>query len=376
MKKLTNEEFLQKLKDKNIPYTPLEEYKDAHNKMKWMCYKNPMHIFDANYCNISHGRGCPYCSGHKVFVGETDLWTTHPEIAKMLKNPEDGYKYSYGSCEKVDWICSNCGSIVKDKFIYDVVWQGLSCPMCSDGVSYPNKFMLSVLRQIQVECVPEYKFNGSKYKYDFYIPLTKTIIEMHGGQHYEDCNNFYKTFQEIHKNDIEKYNFAINNGIENYIVVDSKKSNIDYISQNILSSPMSDLFNLNNIDWQECGKYASGSLVKICAEMYNNKKTIEEISSILKYSKVSVRNWLKMATESGLCNYIPSKKLLREKKSVICLETNRIYGSVNSTKKDGFDPSQVSACCHGDQKTHRSLHWMFYEDYLKENSEDNYGKAI
>jgi hypothetical protein len=294
----------------------------------------------------------------------------------MLENPDDGYRYSYGSCEKVAWICPDCDFVIKDKFIYDVVWQGLSCPMCSDGVSYSNKFMLSALCQMQVDCIPEYNFNGSVYKYDFYIPSTKTIIEMHGGQHYEECNNFYKTFSEIHKNDVKKYKFAINNGIENYIVIDSRKSDINYISKNILSSLMSDLFHLNDIDWQECGRYASSSLVKVCADMYNQQKTVEKISLTLKYSKTSIRNWLKMATEIGFCNYIPSKGFLKDKKSVICMEMNKVYNSVSSTKQDGFCPSQVSACCRYEQKTHKGYHWQFYEDYLKQNSEDNYGEAV
>ena len=35
-KRKTNLEFLQELKDKNIPYTPLEDYIDSGTKIKWI----------------------------------------------------------------------------------------------------------------------------------------------------------------------------------------------------------------------------------------------------------------------------------------------------------------------------------------------------
>ena len=70
----------------------------------------------------------------------------------------------------------------------------------------------------------------------------------------------------------------------------------------------------------------------------------------------------------------PKTKHFPEK--VICLETEKVYDSISSTKHDGFIPRYVSECCRGIRKIYRNFHWMFYDDYLKENSEDNYGKAI
>lgn len=52
---------------------------------------------------------CPVCSGRQVSIGVNDLWTTHPELAKMLANNEDGYKYSIGSNKKLEWVCHDCG---------------------------------------------------------------------------------------------------------------------------------------------------------------------------------------------------------------------------------------------------------------------------
>lgn len=36
---------------------------------------------------FKQGKRCPVCAGKKVLVGYNDLWTTHPEIAKLLKDP-------------------------------------------------------------------------------------------------------------------------------------------------------------------------------------------------------------------------------------------------------------------------------------------------
>lgn len=63
-------------------------------------------------------------------------------------------------------------------------------------------------------------------------------------------------------------------------------------------------------------------------------------------------------------------------KSVICIETEKVYESIKSVSNDGFNPKGVCECCCDRQQTHKGLHWMYYEDYLKQNSEDNYGEAV
>ena len=64
---------------------------------------SPSNIYNAK-------RGCPICVNQLIVVGYNDLWTTHPEVAKLLDNPEDGYKYSFGSGKKCIFICPECGA--------------------------------------------------------------------------------------------------------------------------------------------------------------------------------------------------------------------------------------------------------------------------
>lgn len=57
-------------------------------------------------------------------------------------------------------------------------------------------------------------------------------------------------------------------------------------------------------------------------------------------------------------------------KRVICIETEKVYESIQNVSCDGFSPKSVSACCCGRQKTHKGCHWMYYKDYLKEISKE------
>ena len=171
MKKLTNDEFLKRLKNKNIKYIPLEEYQGYEVKIKWACLKNTKHIFEATPLNVFGGRGCPYCSHHKVFVGETDMWTTNPKMASMLKDPEDGYKYTENSTHRLYWKCLDCGNILF-KSPNTVFRQGLSCDVCSDGISYAERYMISILNQLNIKYLHDVATNWSNGKrYDFYIPF-------------------------------------------------------------------------------------------------------------------------------------------------------------------------------------------------------------
>lgn len=48
-------------------------------------------------------------------------------------------------------------------------------------------------------------------------------------------------------------------------------------------------------------------------------------------------------------------------KSVICIETGKIYNRVNDTPS----PSHISSCCRGKQEKCLGYHWMYLEDYNK-----------
>ena len=366
---LTNDVFLQRLKDSNITHIPLEEYKGIHKKIKFKCGNNSNHIFETTPVTIyQNQKPCPYCSCRKVYKGETDMWTTNPQLARMLLNKEDGYKYFDGSSSKVDWVCPNCKTVIKNKIIKNVKEQGLPCPNCKDGMSFGEKFVYSLLNQLGVNFIYDSTTTWSDNKrYDFYLPYYSMIIEVNGIQHYErsfkfdKANRLTRTVDDEKNNDKSKRNNALSNGIMNYIELDCRYSTKEYIMQSIKGSLLSTIFDLSDIDWDECFYFTFTSNVVKCAELWNKGiKNTKEISERTGIHICSVISNLKKAKQIGLCDYtLNYQKNKKRYKKVICVETNKIYEKITDVKKDGYCDSHVGNCCRGKYNLAYGYHWHF-----------------
>ena len=98
---------------------------NSSRKMQWQCPRN--HVWDATVVNRVKGSGCPYCSGHKAIIGETDLATTNPELAAQADG-WDPTTVKAGSKMKMQWQCEN-------KHIWQATVSnrsmGNGCPFCS-----------------------------------------------------------------------------------------------------------------------------------------------------------------------------------------------------------------------------------------------------
>lgn len=259
-------------------------------------------LIDNSSCNV-----CCVPS-RKILKGYNDLWTTHPDIAKLLKYPEYGYEISYGSNNKEIFICKNC-NFEKNIKVADIINRGFACPQCSDGKSYPEKFVFNLLSQLNFIFDYDQKFRWSQNKrYDFYLSKFNLIIEVHGMQHYkiglENISQNIRTLDEEQENDKFKEELALKNRIKHYIVIDARYSEIEFIKNNIINSELAKLFNLTNIDWLKCHEYACNSLVKKACELWNNGicSTIK-IEAIMKVRYTTICHYLKMGAKLGWCNY-------------------------------------------------------------------------
>ena len=75
------------------------------------------------------------------------------------------------------------------------------------------------------------------------------------------------------------------------------------------------------------------------------------------------RDYLKRGNDIGLCKYDPHENSSEAcSKSVICIETQKIYKKIKDTAEDGFNPKCVSNCCNGVQSVHKSYHFEFYKE--------------
>jgi len=222
---------------------------------------------------------------------------THPEYTKFFVNKEDTLKYSAHSNKSVLMKCPNCKH-EKMMNIHNLISQGFACPRCSDGISYPEKFIFSLFEQICVNFKTQLNnkiFSWcSKYKYDNYIRKIDCIIELHGMQHYEEVTGNWKfTLQETQNNDFDKEWLAKLNKIKNYIVIDCRYSDLEWIKNSIMRSNLPKLLNFkeSNIDWLKCHESGYKSLVKIVSSLWQDgTKNVLQIAEILKIGKVRLRN--------------------------------------------------------------------------------------
>ena len=305
----TNEKFqeeLQQLRDKGHDVYSDDEYINNHTKIEFYCSKN--HRWKATPGAVLRGTCCPYCKGKRVIVGETSLWDTHPDIAKLLKNPKDGYEYSAGSNQKVYFVCPDCG-IARLKNICDACNHGFTCLTCGDGVSYPNKFCRAFLNQLPIsDYIPEYQPDWAKpYLYDNFFEYNGVyyILEADGSFHYNDKNEFGGTLTDRQRTDEIKNRLAEQHNIT-LIRIDCRESNCEYIKNEILNSELNKIFELNSIDWVECDIIAQKNLVKLVCELYMaGVKSTKEISQNLKIGRTTVTRYLKRGVDLQWCDYNP-----------------------------------------------------------------------
>lgn len=316
------------------------------------CYKKNGHKYYAYKCiidgyegeifesNLLKGVGCPVCTNRVVKIGVNDIKTTNPILASLFLNEDDATKYTQYSGKKAYFKCPICGTVFY-LTIRDVARLGLSCRKCGDGISYPEKVVYNVLQQVsnlhngnihlqkfETQKTFEWskdirhsnlKLSGNKI-YDFYVPLdSEIIIEANGMQHYEELlygiSKNARTLDEEQKNDQLKMELAISNGVlsENYIQLDCRYSDINYIKNSIMLSNLPQLldFTEDQIDWQECNRFATSSRIYEACGLWNNgNHIVRNIANIMKMNRCTIRIYLRRGFELGILQD-PPKYLLK-----------------------------------------------------------------
>lgn len=339
----------------------------VNKKVLWVCkdckWEYEMRTSDRIYKNCN----CPYCSGHRVNINNC-IMTTHPKVATLFEDRELTYVVSAFSNKRVNFRCSNCDYSIKNKIISTVTRQGLSCPVCSDGVPLSEKVVTNLMIYLNIDFFTQKTFNWSNNKrYDFYIPSLNMIIETNGRQHYESkC--FEKlsneTLDEIQANDQYKYNLAIAYGIkpENYVVIDCRKSDFEFIKNSILYSRLAEIFDLSKVDWDSLNLKSSKSLIITVSELWNSgTKETKDIMKHVKLGRTSVVNYLKKAKNLGLCDYSSYKT--RSKRVIqMDLEGNYIKTFTSSEEASrvlNIHATQIRQVCHGKGETAKGYRWKF-----------------
>ena len=268
---------------------------------------------------------CRFTNNFKGYMGSIEcvqcncLAITHHHLVRYFINKDDANKYSFGSNESILMKCPDCGFERKKK-ITDLATKGFSCKICSDQISYSEKFLANLLRQVldQVFITQLSKTTFKwceKFKYDFYIDKINGIIcETMGSQHYKQSTGNWGSLETIQENDLNKEWLARENKIKNYIVIDCRKSELEWVKNSIMKSrlPMLLGFKENDVDWLKCHEYACNSnLVKEVCELWNSGiKNQIEISEKIQIGKSTVWKYLNIGTELGWCDAIKKHKII------------------------------------------------------------------
>lgn len=120
-----NPELAKEMDDPNLKATEVSQF--SNKKALWKCIQG--HQWKDTVSHRSAGRKCPICSNNKILKGYNDLNTTHPQIAKELKNFEQSYLVSAGSEKKLIWLCQ-IGHEWQEQ-VYRRTTRNFRCPYCS-----------------------------------------------------------------------------------------------------------------------------------------------------------------------------------------------------------------------------------------------------
>lgn len=333
--------------------------------------------------SIRRGCGCNACckSPRRIIKGINDIHTVDSKLGMLLWNHDDGYKHAVMSGKYLDFKCPECNLKIENKKVCDINIQGLSCPNCSDNITYPEKFMYNLLKLAGVDFDFQISFKWSNAKiYDFFIPSANCIIETHGEQHYYQSARGQRTLKEEQENDRLKKEMASYNNIKNYITIDCSKSEMNFIKDNTLRSELVSHIDLSKIDWDICHELSLKSLVKIACEHFNSGKyTAENVAKIMKLSKQTTIKYLKKGSSLGWCTYDAikeskkgsSKAGKKNRKPIVQLALNGDYmeeytSATQAAEKNNISVENISSVCAGRRKTTGGFKWIYKDDYERQ----------
>lgn len=312
-KRMSHEEYVHRLNITNPNIEATEPYANTKTPITHRCKicghgssgewkPKPQYFFN--------GSNCPVCAGRIIGVPpeyKNSIWASkYKEFFAKYLTEIQMKNYQPHSNEKITVCCPDCG---KYKMIAPntLLKQGLGC-VCGDGISYPNKFIYALLDQLKIVYIFEYTPEwGNKKRYDIYIDSFNCIIENHGLQHYTGWNNNVEDLQKQQAIDNEKQRLALNNGIKNYIILNCKESSIEWIKNSVMNSILPQLihFTEEDIDWDECDRYATKNLAKEVCEYYNTHLELNpiDVAEHLHLGYSTVMAYLKKGVKYGWCTY-------------------------------------------------------------------------
>lgn len=273
------------------------------------CPRGHRYPVKEEYLKTGRLRTCKMCN-HPT-IAESD-----PEFATWFVDPAIPRQLPGGSHQHADFYCPRCGKIVRDKSIHNVhKRREVPCPYCTNGVSYPERYLMALLEQLQVPFVRQYSAqlpgaaSRARYRYDFYDPERNLLIETHGQQHYEP-GTFERvggqSLEEIRKNDAEKEQYATRILKMRYLALDCRRSTESWIRRE--AEKKLSFYPLDTVDWKKVQQNAQKSVLLQIITLAREGYTQKQIGEMVHLSASVVCARLRQARRDGLYEGPPPRQ--------------------------------------------------------------------
>lgn len=311
--------------------------------------------------NLKKKQGCGCCGNKVPVLGINTVYDTDKWMLKYFINEEESKTRTFGSNDKGLLHCPICKT-PKPKVRICTLYRDkdICCDVCSDGFSYGEKYTYNLLKQLGIKVKRHKYFDWSKNvyseieslcgnkEYDFYIKIDNEniLIETHGLQHYEECRFSRRSYYEESENDKLKKRLALKNNIkeENYIEIDCRYSNPEYIKNSILNNEkIISKFDLSKINWNECDNHAKTRYFLEAINYYNSGINHMKVAKIMEIDFKTVKRYLKRAREYNLCNFKTISELRIENKAkAIDIWKDGLHNCSEIAKELKLDESVIS----------------------------------
>lgn len=378
-KKKTHEDFMKELEEKGLleKINVLGHYVNNRTPIKIQCKTHLDCIWSpVPYALLKSTGQCKKCLQEKY----SNLYKlTELEVKQRLidnKIPFELVGEYKGNDVVTQFKCLDCGEIYNCAPMW--IFTGRAhCQYCYDKISFPNKLIRNLLVLLEVDNF-KYEFKDSwtkNYRYDAYFTLNneKWLVEMDGELHFKQRGNKAKAkkdFEKRKKADKDKDKLAKENGYNLIRINCDFDSHIEIIEQ-IKQSRLSELFDLENFDWDKCLKLAERNLVKEVCEYFDSHDNMNstKLSKIFLLDSSTVAKYLKIGTNYGWCDYNPKEIMCRKIKVwKVSGEYIGEFEKIRDFQKYALDNfgikiwnGTVSACCS--EKTENVKGFVF--EYIK-----------
>lgn len=170
---------------KNGTLTPRTVAAGTKKKIWWICEKG--HEWFAQGSSRVQNHNCPYCSNQKILVGNNDLATTHPELAKDWHPTKNGkltpQNTGAGSIKSVWWQCVK-GHEWRVKVVSRTFFK-TGCPQCSAEMrtSFQEQAIYHYMNLVTEAENRNLEFGK---EIDIYLPRYRIGIEHNGDYFHPD----------------------------------------------------------------------------------------------------------------------------------------------------------------------------------------------